>query len=105
MAKGQRIAGLSSLLLLLLTGACQSDAWTFTSVSYDVKVKDLPQDVVKAVDRNWPRAHIESVERLYGGDSWGDYMLVLDLGKDRKVCPLLSKTGKVKSDLNSPCPG
>ena len=105
MAKGQRIAGLSSLLLLLLMGACQSDTWDFTVVDIRVKVKDLPQDVVKAVDRNWPRAHIESVDRLYGGNSWGDYLLLLDLGKDRKVCPLLSKTGKVKSDLNSPCPG
>jgi hypothetical protein len=105
MAKGQRIAGLSSLLLLLLMSACQSDTWDFTFIDIGVKVKDLPQDVVKAVDRNWPHAHIESVERLYGGDSWGDYALVLDLGKDRKVCPLLSKAGKVKSDLKSPCPG
>ena len=107
MAKGQRFAGFASLLLLFLTGACQVDHWSLTlvSLSYHVKVKDLPPDVVKMVDRNWPHAHIESVERIYGGDSWGDYWLTLDLDKDRKVCPFLSKTGKVKSDLASPCPG
>jgi hypothetical protein len=92
------ILGLSFLLLLLSIWACLKDDVSVTSsINTDVEVKDLPKDVVESVSQHWPRARIESAQRIYNTDSWGDYKLTLKLEGGDEGSPVISETGTVKA--------
>lgn len=98
MATRQHITGLTLLIVLLLTCACQREGSfdTIWVVNIETNVKNLPEGVVKAVGKNWPHARIKAAQLQYGNGVWGDYFLTLELPNAHQTCSLLSKTGVVE---------
>lgn len=78
---------------LLLVFACACDR---VSLFSDVKPQDLPRGVEESIHQHWPGVRVHSVQRVYNGDSWGDYQLIFELPGGATETATLSETGVVK---------
>lgn len=88
--------------LLLLLFACGCQVGSFGSISVLIEPQDLPRGVTESVRSHWPGARIQTAERLYTSDSWGDYELTLEMPGGTAESAILSKTGVVEWSSQPP---
>lgn len=97
MDNARRILRSSCLLLFLILASACGDGVS-TRIYWDLKVSQLPPEVMKTVQQRWPQARVYSATRSLDFDTWGDYWVTLTLPDGQTDYHQISREGIVKDD-------